>query len=244
MPIDNSQLGTVPEGLTIHYSPAPSPTSARSIACPTGEACDIHGCWPDASGTCVPSGGGCGDVWDPVCGCDGTTYDNDCLRLTAGVAADHDGECAGPPPECGGDTGLVCPDGETCNVLSCVMDMGGTCVADPPAPCPTDVEPVCGCNGTTYDNDCLRLTADVALDHAGACTTPPCMPECERLAGGVTRWIDCFGTVICTVNCGGCTVSCLYDGSESEGWYASGCGGGRDGGCGFAPGLVAYDDCM
>jgi len=73
------------------------------FGCPPGEVCDIHGCWPDASGTCVPAPGLCDTRFDPVCGCDGTTYSNDCTRLAAGVALDHPGACvavAACAPEC------------------------------------------------------------------------------------------------------------------------------------------------
>ena len=34
---------------------------------------------------------------------------------------------------------------------------------------------MCGCDGKTYGNDCLRLAAGAALSHQGSCTTPqPC----------------------------------------------------------------------
>jgi hypothetical protein len=40
-----------------------------------------------------------------------------------------------------------------------------------PQGCTTDYNPVCGCNGTTYGNDCERQVARIQLDHTGACAT-------------------------------------------------------------------------
>lgn len=65
--------------------------------CPTALVCDItvpgacHGA--DLPGVCKAVPHVCVDIYQPVCGCDGKTYGNDCARLTAGAQLDHDGVC-------------------------------------------------------------------------------------------------------------------------------------------------------
>lgn len=63
--------------------------------CPDGQICDFNqGCnVSDATGVCVTLPDGCIEIFDPVCGCDGVTYPNDCFRRMAGVVKDHDGPC-------------------------------------------------------------------------------------------------------------------------------------------------------
>lgn len=70
-----------------------------TIACADGLVCDLNeadgqGCNAEnRSGRCVPKPEMCAEIFDPVCGCDGKTYPNDCHRLMAGVARDRKGAC-------------------------------------------------------------------------------------------------------------------------------------------------------
>lgn len=68
-------------------------------ACPSGEFCDLPAgqCGgADLQGVCVTRPETCNQRAEPVCGCDGTSYTNDCMRLLAGVQKNYDGECKSP----------------------------------------------------------------------------------------------------------------------------------------------------
>ena len=78
---------------------------------------------------------------------------------------------AGLGETCDGIAGIQCDAGLWCEHPEgqCkVADAAGTCIK-PPEICTQDYKPVCGCNGKTYGNDCMRKVEKVQLDHIGEC---------------------------------------------------------------------------
>ncbi len=111
----------------------------------------------------------CPDVWRPVCGCDGHTYGNACEAAAAGASVARAGACE---TECGTIAGIPCAEGEYCEFPpgTCESaDLGGICVQWEGIGCTLHVDPVCGCDGRTYGNDCERSIARVSKAHDGVC---------------------------------------------------------------------------
>lgn len=134
------------------------PSCTTDTDCDVGSICEGGKCQVAA----------CPEIFDPVCGVDGQTYGNDCEARAAHVEVAHEGECA---QICGGIQGLPCPDGLLCDLPEgeCQSaDLQGLCVPEPEV-CTEQFEPVCGCDGMTYTNDCFRLMAGVQKDHDGEC---------------------------------------------------------------------------
>ena len=146
-------------------------------SCPEGLYCSKTSCG-DPAGTCQLPRIDCGQAEPPVCGCDGITYFNDCLRQANGIAASTEGECPLGPSFCGGATNAPCPSGSMCAQLGgfphgpCPPDAPGTCWVLPPT-CPPPSAPdrwdSCMPSSTTCLDTCTAIRAGGAYRRSQSC---------------------------------------------------------------------------
>jgi hypothetical protein len=127
----------------------------------------------DEIGVCREIPSSCVAVLSPVCGCDGQTYGNSCEAAMAGVSVASQGACEEDTAQsCGGLFGQACSADSFCNFelaeFCGAADAAGTCEPMPEF-CPAVVDPVCGCDNRTYNNECEANRAGVAAAALGPC---------------------------------------------------------------------------
>ncbi|KAB2916085.1 MAG: Kazal domain-containing protein [Hyphomicrobiaceae bacterium] len=92
------------------------------------------------------------------------------VLLLAGATLSQGASAAGPGEVCGGFTGERCERGLWCDPFpgTCGGLFAGVCVKPSPI-CTRIYRPVCGCDGRTYSNDCVRRARKVGKLHDGKC---------------------------------------------------------------------------
>jgi hypothetical protein len=164
---------------------------------------------------CAEAGGSCVALYPGNCA-DGVVGSADEYSCGGGLGV----MCCLPKPEpvtCGGFRGALCAEGQYCDPepgMCHGADISGTC-KDVTSACAEVLAPVCGCNGVTYDNDCERIRAGVALDHTGRCEKLCRKTGCsgqicaDRSVNSTCEWLPtyaCYNSATCEVqadgNCG------------------------------------------
>lgn len=156
---------------------------AKPELCPVGQLCvaNVGSCSGWVSGVCKPIVVTCPALAQPVCGCDGKTYNNPCEAQKLQITVKLGSACPAPGPSvCGGTTGKSCPLGYSCDPTGCEANASGLCIKNVgPTGCPNGGQKECGCDDNTYPNGCYRRKANIAQKHVGACFDSPTTTLCK-----------------------------------------------------------------
>jgi hypothetical protein len=129
---------------------------------------------------------------DPVCGCDGLTYQSKCFADLVGVRLQATVPC-------------VCKDNSECLTGQfCALEDSctnqGSC-SPIPETCEPDTQQVCGCDGVTYDNACTASQSGARVSALGACD---CADNAECGADEYCNALVCDGPGVCEARQGAC----------------------------------------
>lgn len=177
-------LATVPDTLEAGLPAVDARRCTERGECPTTAFCARARC-EDVGGSCALLPVVCEESASPVCGCDGVTYWNDCLRRASGITAATPGECAGRSPPCGGrpdpwrdeeggrapDVSSGCPSGTFCARLLPSSDSATTCARDVPGTC------------WALPAVCTDIRSPDRWEACGA-RPSPCITTCEAIRSG------------------------------------------------------------
>ncbi|MFC1705118.1 hypothetical protein ACFLZ6_02210, partial [Nanoarchaeota archaeon] len=141
----------------------------------------------------------------------GSCSAGDCIYSTL---EENSTTCGWTEPGCTSNSD--CTDTEYCAKADSDCSGNGIC-QETPTFCMFSIEPVCGCDGSTYDNWCLAAWNKINVDYEGACIEPACSSDSECGTDGFMNNPVCFSgdvfddyrTYLCS-NPGELSASCSF----------------------------------